>query len=690
MAALYALVWHILLMSILTAAILAAHRWMWRRLRPLTVCVVCIILLAGMIIPFRPAFPSLFEVSMPAEAMTEPTRFGLADADKEAGITGGDRPESAAQAPQTQSGTSNPSAPAEESPERAGQRRLYPILLLWLSGCLCTTLAHAWWQIRFHRMNKRWRTEPTATEREVYSACARQASLRRKPALWRCACIRSPMLVGLFRPVVLIPDTGMPAQDLQVVFAHELTHYRQRHLWIKLLGLCAVCLHWYNPLVWRLAHTLSITCEMACDAAVLRQGDSCTRLQYGNALLRMISSGNPRTALSTDFSERRYDMKYRFQSILSTTPKKTGGLFIALLLLLTMLTGSVLAVVPEPDNNLSPTTGLPYSERRGNAYKPVLVHISNQQAARPALNLSEADVVYERIYWGPGHTRFLAVYNDRHPVTVGPLRGARVFDTSLRQAWGGALFFWGGQELDTTNIHEYFVEHDVPSSLLASALNPNYQPDAVIGKFFSRDPERVNPHNAIANISQYAQSYWPTDPETEVPYTPHHPGLYFSDAYAKGDQEVSMVELYYDFKTNHVRWIFNPETQQYERYQGNTQQFDGITGKPIVCDNLILQCVDFYAVNYNPAQLKHRLTGTGPILVCIDGKATEGNWYRPGEDDPYHYLTAGMTDFQLKPGKTFIQIVPPRMFQNMTVDEETASLTYTNEEVTPPPIPGGW
>lgn len=101
----------------------------------------------------------------------------------------------------------------------------------------------------------------------------------------------SPMLLGFFRPCIVLPDAGLPDDDLRYTLRHELTHYRRRDLLYKWLVQATVCLHWFNPLVWWMGREISRACELACDEAVLRSLEPQQRRAYGDMLLRATAAG---------------------------------------------------------------------------------------------------------------------------------------------------------------------------------------------------------------------------------------------------------------------------------------------------------------------------------------------------------------------------------------------------------------
>ena len=84
-------------------------------------------------------------------------------------------------------------------------------------------------------------------EREQLDRCLAGCGLRRRVRLYRSAAVDTPLLAGVFRPVVVLPDTALSAENLRYIFAHELTHCRRNDLAYKWLAVLACALHWFNP-----------------------------------------------------------------------------------------------------------------------------------------------------------------------------------------------------------------------------------------------------------------------------------------------------------------------------------------------------------------------------------------------------------------------------------------------------------
>ena len=128
--------------------------------------------------------------------------------------------------------------------------------------------------------------------------------------------IASPMACGLLNPRIYLP-TRMNFQDKELlgnIFAHETMHIKRRDNWVKAVMLAALCLNWYNPLVWIMAKCLSSDLEAACDEAVLRQCGQEGRKEYARCLLSMAVTGGRTTLLYSAFSKT--EVEKRISSIL--------------------------------------------------------------------------------------------------------------------------------------------------------------------------------------------------------------------------------------------------------------------------------------------------------------------------------------------------------------------------------------
>ena len=98
--------------------------------------------------------------------------------------------------------------------------------------------------------------------------------------------IATPFVMGVIAPKIYLPS-DTPIAERRFIIAHERHHlHRGDPLW-KLLGYMALCVHWFNPLVWLAFFLGGKDMEMSCDEAVLNRLGEDIRADYSQALLRL-------------------------------------------------------------------------------------------------------------------------------------------------------------------------------------------------------------------------------------------------------------------------------------------------------------------------------------------------------------------------------------------------------------------
>lgn len=98
--------------------------------------------------------------------------------------------------------------------------------------------------------------------------------------------IATPFVMGVIAPKIYLPS-DTPIAERRFIIAHERHHlHRGDPLW-KLLGYLALCVHWFNPLVWLAFFLGGKDMEMSCDEAVLNRLGEDIRADYSQALLRL-------------------------------------------------------------------------------------------------------------------------------------------------------------------------------------------------------------------------------------------------------------------------------------------------------------------------------------------------------------------------------------------------------------------
>ena len=203
---------------------------------------------------------------------------------------------------------------------------------------------------------------------------ARYAAFRRHTRRWSapageyegipveiCALLSAPVLVGLARPRILLPE-GLTGEKRAYALAHEFAHAGRHDLWYKALLLWVCALHWFNPLVWALRRSAERDVEICCDAAALAGRDEGWRQGYGAALLSFVSA-RPAAPLTSQFAGGVRGLKERFRALASAAPARRGRIALALVLCAALLGGSLVACrQSETPEETTPPTGTPLGE----------------------------------------------------------------------------------------------------------------------------------------------------------------------------------------------------------------------------------------------------------------------------------------------------------------------------------------
>lgn len=101
--------------------------------------------------------------------------------------------------------------------------------------------------------------------------------------------VKTPVTYGVFRPQIILPKSidWKDKDMLSFVLQHEMAHIRHMdNLW-KLLLIAALCLHWFNPLVFVLYFSLNRDMEIACDESVISAMNENDRHKYAIVLVNL-------------------------------------------------------------------------------------------------------------------------------------------------------------------------------------------------------------------------------------------------------------------------------------------------------------------------------------------------------------------------------------------------------------------
>ncbi|MDE7234131.1 MAG: M56 family metallopeptidase, partial [Ruminiclostridium sp.] len=158
------------------------------------------------------------------------------------------------------------------------------LTLIWCSGAALLLLVFTAVYLRGRREFRM----SLPIQNDFIEAWQKSCPLRRKVTVRRSDRISAPLTYGVFCPVILLPDPiGTDEKTLGHILTHELVHIRRFDAVKKPLCALAVCLHWFNPLVWIMFFFFTRDLELACDEGAIRQLGIGDRSDYAKTLIGM-------------------------------------------------------------------------------------------------------------------------------------------------------------------------------------------------------------------------------------------------------------------------------------------------------------------------------------------------------------------------------------------------------------------
>lgn len=162
--------------------------------------------------------------------------------------------------------------------------------------------------------------------------------------------LASPMMTGLFKPTILLPERKISQTELRLILRHELTHFKHKDLWFKLLFTACRAVYWFDPIMLLIDRCIDRECEYFCDSSVMKGENAEVRKRYCASILDTVSaqsrqSGNSslRPVMATNFCVSKKGLKHRLGLILSKRTKKKYFAVCFTAVALTVVSGSFIA-----------------------------------------------------------------------------------------------------------------------------------------------------------------------------------------------------------------------------------------------------------------------------------------------------------------------------------------------------------
>ena len=295
-----------------------------------------------------------------------------------------------------------------------------------------------------------------------------------------------------------------------------------------------------------------------------------------------------------------------------------------------------------PDLHISPLTGRRVGDSLILQRRVLAVRVGNDPQIRPQEGLGQADIVYEEIMEGWTLTRFTALYLDNDAERIRPIRSARLVNLAIVPQYDAALVHSGASDkirwlisqASFVDLDQFF--HSEPYSIL--------QGRDWRGRMYTSG-ERV--HDYLRAKGQ--------ERETLIE------GYSFSPTPPPGEDALS-IHIPYP-KLCVVDWDYDAEIGGYLRSVQGKAHVDGLTEEQIAAENVIIfyaqhKKTDIVEDSLGSTAIDIVMAGEGRAQICRDGVLLEGRWRQNEPNALIQYYDSSGELIPLRPGKTWIQLVP--------------------------------
>lgn len=291
--------------------------------------------------------------------------------------------------------------------------------------------------------------------------------------------------------------------------------------------------------------------------------------------------------------------------------------------------------------------------------RPLAVKVSNApRVVRPQAGLAFADVVWE--HYAEGNlTRFTAVFLCQDVPKIGPIRSGRLIDLEIPAMFRAIFVFSGASD----GVNARLTSSDIADRVWSEQLGyPVFRRIPQEGKAFE--------HTLFSDTA----TIWAEADRRGLNGPQDVSGWVFSETPPSGGTPVSDLKLVYSDPYAIAQYHYDASVGGWLRYAAGdfysggyviTPHKDDLTGKQLAPANVVVLYVphvnsDILEDTYGGGHwsIEIQVWGEGLARVFRDGKMYTVRWQRPQRHAMLRLVDAAGNPFPLRPGQTFIQVVP--------------------------------
>lgn len=134
--------------------------------------------------------------------------------------------------------------------------------------------------------------------------------------------VSSPFLIGVFKPVIVVPEMKFSESELSMTVRHETIHFRRHDIIKKLAMNFFRCINWFNPVFYILEKQAGEISEFIADEILTANAEYSERKAYGNLLLKFAESEACAAGMYSRLSGNALRLAKRLELIMKSSPRK--------------------------------------------------------------------------------------------------------------------------------------------------------------------------------------------------------------------------------------------------------------------------------------------------------------------------------------------------------------------------------
>ena len=151
--------------------------------------------------------------------------------------------------------------------------------------------------------------------------------------------VSTPVLSGVIKPIVIVPDNAADDMQLQVAIYHELVHYKRYDVFFKFMLFAVTSIYWFNPVIWLMNSVALEDIELSCDESIFKKMNSEGKNLYGKSILHFAANKRCSLLFATSFNDSKKTIATRIKNIFDENRKKRGAIALAMVVAVIMFSG---------------------------------------------------------------------------------------------------------------------------------------------------------------------------------------------------------------------------------------------------------------------------------------------------------------------------------------------------------------